>query len=122
MKRQNFRTAIGHDKKKNGAQWRYQRSGEHWGRRSSLFRGSKKAEVEEDVAKEAPVSEKALPSSAKPPPPAPPSTFSSDRAEGEENGKDSKGSGSDSEGNSKGDESKWKSDNKGGNTLTRRSR
>ena len=43
------------------------------------YHGEKKVEVEEDVAKVAPLSAKE-PGSAKPPPPAPPPTFSSDRA------------------------------------------
>ena len=74
--------------------------------------------MEEDVAKVAPVSSKATPASAKPPP-VPPSTLSSDRAAGKGSGEDSKRSGKDSKGNAKGKGAKGKSDNKGGKTLTK---
>ena len=90
------------------------------------FHGEKKVEVEEDVTKAAPVSAKETPSSAKPPPPAPPSTYSRDRAVGKGSGKIPKevgggfeGNRGDSKGNSKGKEPKGKADNKGGKTLTK---
>ena len=82
------------------------------------YHGETKVKLEEDVTKVAPVSAKA-PMRAKPPP-APPSTLSSDRSqvkgggEGDSKGKDSKRKGSKGKGDSEGNDSKGKSDNEGG--------